>query len=121
MKFHYKDGMYLEMNAFGGRGGPHRALAFMPFRLDALYKFMQGQKGLDALAEAARAIRLHVKRMRIKWVQLGRTFPKYGAGLTEEDMLQSGFEPFENGVSTSLIFWLTFLIVPRPWLCLVSP
>ena len=33
-----------------------RALAFMTFRLDTLYKFMQGQKGLDALAEAARAI-----------------------------------------------------------------
>ena len=41
--------MYLEMNAFGGRGGRHRALAFMMFRLDALYKFMQRQKGLDAL------------------------------------------------------------------------
>jgi len=91
--------MYLEMNAFGGRGGPHRALAFMMFRLDALYKFMQGQKGLDALAETARALRRHVKRMRKKWVQLGRTFPKSGAGLTEEDMLQSDFERFENGAS----------------------
>ena len=75
MTFDFRVGMYLEMNAFGGRGGRHRALAFMMFRLDALYKFIQRQKGLDALAETAKALRRHVKRMRKKWVQLSRTFP----------------------------------------------
>jgi len=86
---HVEHGAGIPNQAFGGREGPYRALAFAMVRVVLTFSLLEKHKGRDSYAEAKKASRRKQRRQRQSFEKMSGRVPVAGAGLTLDDFTPS--------------------------------